>query len=122
MSRITLQRVDGAKTTISKSDGFTTDQEEEIARIKEGRFDTSGSYRAEIKDKTTATIKYNIKKGSIGIYRHLSANDLFYWTNNTINIILDEIENLKCKPAEIIYSELGLPSVSTSPSRCISTI
>ena len=109
MSRITLQRVDGAKTTISKSDGFTTDQEEEIARIKEGRFDTSGSYRAEIKDKTTATIKYNIKKGSIGIYRHLSANDLFYWTNNTINIILDEIENLKCKPAEIIYSELGLP-------------
>ena len=68
MSRITLQRVDGAKTTISKSDGFTMDQEEEIARIKEGRFDTSGSYRAEIKDKTTATtiLKENLSPVIIG--------------------------------------------------------
>ena len=108
MSRITLQSPNGEKTIISKSDGFTTDQEDEVERIKNGRFDTSGSYIADISDDTCATIKYNIKKGNIGIYKHLSATELFDWTKQAIKIILDEIENLKGKPAEDIFAELGL--------------
>lgn len=93
---------------ISKSDGFTANQEDEAARIKKVRFDTSGSYIAEISEDTYATIKYNYKKGNIGIYKHLSAAELFKWTSQTINIILDEIEALKGKPAEDIFAELGL--------------
>ncbi len=108
MSRISLISPDGEKTIISKSDGFTANQEDEAARIKEGRFDISGSYIAEISGDTCATIKYNIKKGNIGIYKHLSAAELFDWTSQAINIILNEIEDLKGKPAEDIFAELGL--------------
>lgn len=108
MSRITLISPDGEKTIISKSDGFTANQEDEAARIKEGRFDTSGSYIADISEDTCATIKYNIKKGNIGIYKHLSASELFEWTSKAIDIILDEIEALKGKPAEDIFAELGI--------------
>ncbi len=108
MSRITLQSPDGEKTIISKSDGFTPNQEDEVARIKSGRVDTSGSYIAQISDSICATIKYNIKKGSIGIYKHLSATELFDWTSKAIDIILDEIEKLKGRPAEEIFAELGI--------------
>ena len=108
MSRITLQKPDGGKTIISKSDGFTNEQEAEINRIQKGRYDTSGTYFAKITDDTNATIKYNIKKGSIGIYKHLSTKELFSWTKQAISIILDEIEALKGKPSEQIYKELGL--------------
>lgn len=108
MSRITLQKTDGGKTIISKSDGFTADQEDEIERIKNGRLDTSGSYIADISSNTYATIKYNIKKGSISIFKHLSSKELFKWTHQAIKIILDEIEQLKGRPAEEIFAELGL--------------
>lgn len=108
MSRITLQGTNGEKTIISKSDGFTVEQEEEIQRIKTGRLDTSGTYIAEINDNTCATIKYNLKKGSIGIYKHISSKLLFEWTNDAISIIFEEIERLRGKPAEDIYAELGI--------------
>ena len=108
MSRITLQKNDGGKTIISKSDGFTDEQKAEIKRIQKGRYDTSGTYNARITEDTNATIKYNVKKGSIGIYKHLSSKVLFAWTKQAISIILEEIETLKGKPSEHIFEELGL--------------
>lgn len=108
ISKIVLQGSNGEKTTISRSEGLTNDQEEELARIREQRFDTSGSYIAEITNDTSATVKYNMKKGNIGIHKHLPAPVLFDWSNNAINIILEEIDNLKGKPIESIYKELGL--------------
>lgn len=108
MSRITLQGTNGEKTIVSKSDGFTVEQEEEIQRIKTGRLDTSGTYIAEINDNICATIKYNLKKGSIGIYKHISSKLLFEWTKDAISIIFEEIERLRGKPAEEIYAELGI--------------
>lgn len=108
ISRIVLQSADGEKTIISKSDGFTAAQQDEVARVREGRFDTSGSYIAEIKPNTTATIKYNVNKGNIGIYKHLSALELFDWSENAISIILEEIEKLRGRPAAEIFRELGI--------------
>lgn len=107
-SRVVLQGADGAKTIISRSEGLTVEQHEEINRIKDDRFDTSGSYIAQISDDKQATVKYNVKKGSIGIYKHLPAPVLFEWSRQAINIILEEIAALKGKPAAEIYKELGL--------------
>lgn len=42
VSRIVPQSADGEKTIISKSDGFTAAQQEEVVRVRDGRFDTSG--------------------------------------------------------------------------------
>ena len=41
-----------------------------------------------------------LENGSIGIYKHLPATVLFTWSENAINVILEEIENLKGEPAE----------------------
>lgn len=108
ISRIVLQSADGEKTIISKADGFTAAQQDEVARVREGRFDTSGSYIAKIKPNTTATIKYNVNKGNIGIYKHLSAVELFDWSEKAISIVLEEIEKLRGRPAAEIFQELGL--------------
>lgn len=108
MSRIVLQGTGGEKTAISNPTGFTGEQQKEIERIKGDRFDTSGSYIAAITDETTATVKYNINKGSLGIYKHISSTMLFDWSKNAIEVILEEIDNLKGKPAEEIFKELGL--------------
>ena len=108
ISRIVLQGTGGEKTIVSRSEGLTDEQEREIGRIRKTRFDTSGSYIADIAEDTTATVKYNVKRGSIGIYRHLSAPTLFDWSQNAINIIFEEIDKLKGKPAEEIFKELGL--------------
>lgn len=108
ISRIVLQGRDGEKTIISRSTGITEAQHDEMERIRSDRFDTSGSYIAEIADDEKATVKYNVKKGSIGIYRHLSATVLFDWSQAAINIILEEIEALKGRPASEIFRELGL--------------
>lgn len=108
LSRIVLQSASGEKTIISKSDGFTDAQQEEVSRLRNGRFDTSGSYIAEISSKTSATVKYNVNKGNIGIYKHLSATELFDWSVNAITIILDEIKKLRGKPAAEIFNELGV--------------
>lgn len=107
-SKIVLQGTNGEKTVVSRSEGLTDAQLEEIQRIQEGRFDTSGSYIAEIAEDAQATIKYNVKKGSIGILKHLSAPVLFAWSQAAISIILEEIENLKGRPAKEIFKELGL--------------
>ena len=108
ISRVVLQGRDGEKTIISRSTGITQAQHEEMDRIRGDRFDTSGSYIAEISDNEKATVKYNVKKGSIGIYRHLSAKELFDWSHATIDIILEEIEALKGRPVSEIFRELGL--------------
>ena len=107
MSRIVLQGIGGEKTAISNSGGFTDEQQEEVERIRGDRFDTSGSYIAAISNETTATVKYNVKKGSLGIYKHISSTLLFEWSNKAIEIILEEIDNLKGKPAEEIFKEVG---------------
>ena len=107
-SRIVLQGTGGEKTIISKSDGLTEEQHEEINRIKGERFDTSGSYIAQISEDKQATVKYNVKKGSIGIYKHLSAPVLFEWSRQAINIIFEEIDALQGRPAAEIYRELGI--------------
>lgn len=108
MSRIVLQGIAGEKTAISNPSGFTASQEEEVERIQSERFDTSGSYIATINDNTTATVKYNCNKGNIGVYKHLSSNDLFCWSSNAIQIILEEIENLRGRSAPDIFKELNV--------------
>ncbi len=107
-SRIVLQGTNGETTVVSRSEGITDAQQEEISRIQGGRFDTSGSYIAEIAEDTKATVKYNVKKGSIGIFKHLPAQVLFNWSQLAIQIILEEIEKLKGRPAKEIFKELGL--------------
>ena len=107
ISRIVLQGQAGEKTIVSRAGGITDKQEEEIGRIRAERIDTSGSFIAEITDDIDATIKYNVRKGSVGIYRHLPAPVLFEWSEKAIETIFEEIENLKGKPAEEIYKETG---------------
>ena len=107
-SRVVLQGTNGEKTIVSRSEGLTEAQQEEIQRIQDTRFDTSGSYIAEIAEDTQATIKYNVKKGSIGIFKHLPAPVLFDWSQSAIEIIFEEIEKLKGRPARVIFKELGL--------------
>ncbi len=107
ISRIVLQGKEGEKTIVSRAGGITSDQKEEIDRIRAQRIDTSGSYIAEIAENMDATVKYNVKNGSIGIYKHLPASVLFAWSEDAINVILNEIEGLKGKPAEEIFKEVG---------------
>lgn len=107
-SRVVLQSAEGEKTVISRAGGITEDQETEISRIREQRIDTSGSYIADIVDGTSASVKYNIKKGSIGIMKSLPAPVLFEWSQNAINVIFEEVEKMKGRPAEEIFKELGL--------------
>ena len=40
--------------------------------------------------------------------KHLSSNQLFKWTEGAINIIFEEIDNLKGKNATEIFEQLGL--------------
>lgn len=108
ISRVVLQGTGGEKTTISRAGGITEEQEEEISRIRYDRFDTSGSYIAKVSEEVTATIKYNINRGSIGIYKHLSASELFSWTSHAIQVIMNEIAQLKGKPASEIFKEMGI--------------
>lgn len=63
-----------------------------MERIKEDRVDTSGSYIADITEDISATIKYNVNKGSIGIYKHISSSVLFKWTQSAIDIILRKLK------------------------------
>ena len=107
ISRIVLQGKAGEKTVVSRAGGITFEQEEEIERIRAERIDTSGSFIAGITDEIDATVKYNVRNGSIGIYKHLPAHVLFQWSENAIKIILQEIENLRGKPAEEIFREVG---------------
>lgn len=107
ISRIVLQGKGGEKTIVSRAGGITNEQEEEIDRIRAERIDTSGSFISAITDTIDATIKYNVRNGSIGIYKHLPASVLFKWSEDAIEIILEEIEELKGKPAEEIFKEVG---------------
>lgn len=107
ISRIVLQGKGGEKTIVSRAGGITPEQEEEIGRIRSERIDTSGSFISAITDNIDATIKYNVRNGSIGIYKHLPASVLFEWSENSIKIILEEIEALKGKLAEEIFKEVG---------------
>ena len=103
-----MQGAKGEKTIISRSGGLTEGQEEEISRIRDNRIDTSGSYIAAITDDISASIKYNTKKGNIGILKHLPTSILFEWSKDAIAIIFEEIDKLKGKPATEIFKELGL--------------
>jgi len=107
-SRVVLQGAEGEKAIISRSGGLTANQEEEISRIRDNRIDTSGSYIAEITNDISASIKYNTKKGNIGILKHLPTSILFEWSQDAIAIIFEEIDKLKGKPATEIFNELGL--------------
>lgn len=107
-SRVVLQGTEGEKTIISRSGGLTESQKEEVSRIRDNRIDTSGSYIAEITDDVSASIKYNTKKGNIGILKHLPTSILFEWSEKAIAIIFEEIDKLKGKPATEIFGELGL--------------
>ena len=94
------------KQIVSRAGGITFEQEEEIDRIRADRIDTSGSFISAITEDIDATIKYNVRNGSIGIYKHLPASVLFSWSENAIKIILEEIENLKGEPAEKFLKKL----------------
>lgn len=108
ISRCVWQSSNGEKTVISRIGGFTEEQSQEVQRIKTGRINTSGSYIANIAEDIKATIRYNVKKGTIGIYRHIPASILFAWSEEAIKIIFEEIEALKARPVEEIYREMGL--------------
>lgn len=108
MSRIVLQGLSGEKTAISNPAGFTEQQEEEMQRIRGERYDISGSYIASITEDTIATVKYNMNKGNLGIYKHLPSTILFEWSKEAIEIILEEIDNLRGNPAEEIFAEMGV--------------
>lgn len=107
ISRIVLQGYGGEKTVVSRAGGITPEQEEEIGRIRSERIDTSGSFISAITENIDATIKYNVRTGNIGIYKHLPATVLFEWSEKSIKIILEEIEQLKGKPAQEIFKEVG---------------
>lgn len=107
ITRVVLQGMNGEKTAISKAGGITDGQKQEIENIQSERIDTSGSYIAHVSEDTLATIKYNTSRGNIGIYKHLSSEELFQWTGNAIQIVMEEIQNLKGKPAEDIFREVG---------------
>ena len=107
MSKIVLQGVEGEKTAISRSEGFTEEQKKEVNRVRKNRFNTSGSYITPIYDNITATVRYNVKKGNISILKHLSSKELFAWTEEAIKIIFEEIDNLKGKDVELIFKEIG---------------
>ena len=123
ISRIVLQGKEGEKTVVSRAGGITLEQEEEIQRIRPQRIDTSGSYISSITDEIEATVKYNVRTGSIGIYKHLPASILFTWSENAINIIFEEIEKLRGRPAEEIFREVGQEikwsSLSNIESSCL---
>ena len=107
MSKIVLQGVEGEKTAISRSEGFTEEQKKEVNRVRKNRFNTSGSYITPIYDNITATVRYNVKKGNISILKHLSSKELFAWTEEAIKIIFEEIDNLKRKDVKLIFKEIG---------------
>lgn len=121
ISRVVLQSSNGEKTVISRTEGFTEEQTQEVRRIQDGRVNTSGSYIANIAEDIKATIRYNVKKGSIGIFRHIPSSILFSWSEEAIRIIFEEIEELRAKPAEEIYREMGMtlewPGHSTEVQR-----
>ena len=103
ISRIVLQGKGGEKTIVSRAGGITPDQEEEISRIRSERIDTSGSFISAITENIDATIKYNVRNGSIGIYKHLPASVLFEWSENSIKIILEEIDKLpRVRPENVL--------------------
>ena len=108
LSRIVLQGIEGEKTAISRSAGLTKEQESEVERIRLNRIDTSGSYITEMGEDISTTVRYNMGKGSIGIFKRLPSHLLFKWTESAINIILEEIEKSKGKPIKARYSELGV--------------
>ena len=107
-SRVVLQGLGGEKTVVSNPEGFTENQIEEVERLRWDRIDTSGSYIANIAEDKSATVKYNVNKGSLGIYKHLPATVLFSWSREAIRIIQEEINHLKGQRAEEIFSQLGL--------------
>ena len=83
------------------------EQEKEVDALKDQRFDTSGSYIADLSTDVEGTIKYNYNKGNIGIYKHISADVLFKWTENAIDIIFNAINRLNGETASIIFEEMG---------------
>lgn len=107
MSKIVLQGLDGEKTAISRSDGFTDEQKIEVERVREKRYNSSGSYITPICNNINATVRYNLKKGNISILKHLSSKELFNWTEKAIEIIFEEIDNLKGKDVTLLFSENG---------------
>ena len=107
MSKIVLQGLDGEKTAISRSDGFTDEQKIEVERVREKRYNSSGSYITPICNNINATVRYNLKKGNISILKHLSSKELFNWTEKAIEIIFEEIDNLKGKDVTSLFSENG---------------
>ncbi|WP_026669776.1 hypothetical protein [Butyrivibrio sp. AE3006] len=123
ISRVVLQGFTGEKTIISKSDGLTQDQMEEMLRIKVDRIDISGSLRTELIQGVYGTIRYNLKKGSIGIHKHLPSSVLFLWTQEAIKIIFEEIDNLRAEDASKIFQELGIQAKwPNTPSRYYSSL
>ena len=108
ISRIVLQGEKGEKTVVSNALGLTEEQKVEVDQVSPGRFVPAGSYRAKITEDITTTVKYNLNRGTIGIYKYLPVDILFSWTESTIGIILDEIERLKGRPVEEICAELGI--------------
>ena len=107
ISRIVLQGFGGEKSIFSNRKGLTSEQEVAIKGFKGYSMDIAGSYVAELANNIKGTVKYNAKKGSIGIYKHLSTDVLFEWTRQAIDITFEEIEALKGKSAEEIFEATG---------------
>jgi len=106
-SRVTLVSPGGERTTISRTEGFTPEQQDETNRISENRRKVSGSYKTAIGDNKNVTARYNSTKGNITILKFLPVEVLFDWTQTAVSIILEEITNLRGKAANEIFSAFG---------------
>ena len=106
-NKIVLQGIDGEKTAISRSEGLTEEQQEEVKRTRKNRLNTSGSYITPITGDKNATVRYNVKTGNIGVLKHLSSTELHQWTERAIKIIFEEIDRLRGEDAKKIFAELG---------------
>lgn len=107
ISRVVYQGVGGEKAIFSKKGGLNEQLEKMVENMEGNLYNTAGSYVTPISKDIVATVRFNSNNGSISIQKHLSTEILFKWTNNAIDIIFEEIENLKGKPAEDIFKEIG---------------
>jgi hypothetical protein len=106
-SKVTLVGPDGDRTTLSRAEGFTPEQEQENERLSSTRKRVSGGFKTTIGEHQNVSARFNSTKGNITIQKHLPVEDLFAWTEQAISIIFEEMENLKGKPASEVFTAIG---------------
>jgi len=106
-SRMTLVGREGEKTTFSRSEGLTPEQQKDLERYSENQRRIAGTFRTSIGEYENISARFNSSKGNITIQKFLPAEALFNWTERAIGIILEEINNLKGRPLREIFASQG---------------